>query len=385
MRISAQAKILAEAMQTLLDADKGRAVICNDIEHLWEIAYQSTSTPRALICYLGETPRGDFSVAAALGRVDRQWVVALIRGTGFAATRGDGLTSNVQNARPFYEQVEDARDTIRCLRSISEEQPLDMRGIRPMEKLDDFMSGYLIEFSTANDWPVMSVEQPTLIFTNVEQSYTAECEGGLVGNSQTATVAQGQYSSAISQDEADAMALDAARATAEAALVCTFPELLVTLPQGSQVNGTTWNTIASDVDTLVTSYDTQKVLTLRLRGLYEAKVYSGGTVEDNWRVGGSPGASTFNIAKLEVSSPAQTYYLNDNAIQAGGVFALVWDFEETITVDAGATITLTADSVDSKQLGPNGQSVGGGAPTLPVSEPYLGQFYCVQITDAQDP
>jgi hypothetical protein len=57
-------------------------------------------------------------------------------------------------------------------------------------------------------------------FTNTAQSYTASCPSGTNGNPVTKTVAAGSYSSTISQADADAQALNAAKGMANAALVC---------------------------------------------------------------------------------------------------------------------------------------------------------------------
>lgn len=157
MQISAQANIIAENLQRWIETEKGKAVVVNDMSHMWEVAFQQTQWPRALVCYMGDSLRGDFSVAAALGRSDRQWCVALVRGTGFGATRGDGLSKQVGNGRAFYDQVEECRDVIRCMRNVSVELPVDFLGIEPMANLEDYMSGYLIKFSTAVDLPQMTV------------------------------------------------------------------------------------------------------------------------------------------------------------------------------------------------------------------------------------
>jgi hypothetical protein len=172
MTISYQAKTIADALQKWLNEGQGKAVVVPDLLKLWEVAYQTTAYPRALVCYAGESLRGDFSVAAALGRVDRQWLVAIIRGTGFPTSRGIGLTDTVMNGPAFYDQVEEGRDVIRCLRNISVELPLDFKRIYPMEKLDDFISGYIVEFSTAVDLPQMS-EAPDVvnIYSNMPVAY----------------------------------------------------------------------------------------------------------------------------------------------------------------------------------------------------------------------
>lgn len=58
-------------------------------------------------------------------------------------------------------------------------------------------------------------------YYNTEQSYTAECDPGQLGDPVTVTIAAGQYSSTESQAAADAAALAAATAQATGSLVCT--------------------------------------------------------------------------------------------------------------------------------------------------------------------
>jgi hypothetical protein len=51
-------------------------------------------------------------------------------------------------------------------------------------------------------------------------------------------------------------------------------------------------------------------ITLRFRGVVEEKTYLYGTAEGHWQIGGIPNEDLYNVYKLEVAAPAQTYYLN---------------------------------------------------------------------------
>lgn len=62
----------------------------------------------------------------------------------------------------------------------------------------------------------------TFVYVNVLQRFTAFCEG-VAGTSKTVIIPAGRYSSTISQADADAQAYNAARAQAEAELVCPPP------------------------------------------------------------------------------------------------------------------------------------------------------------------
>ena len=108
----------------------------------------------------GDSSRGSFEHANAWHRVDRQWIVAVTQGRGFTANRGDTLTSPVGNAGQFYDIVEGVRDQIRSILNISEELPtIDYKSTKPMQFGNLVVDGYQIEFSTANDIP-MILTQP---------------------------------------------------------------------------------------------------------------------------------------------------------------------------------------------------------------------------------
>src|SRR5262245_15158034 len=111
----------------------GTAQVVSDLQALWAQAFLSSQKMRVLICYVGEQIRGDFSVAAARHRVDRDFVVAVTSGRGMTAQRGQFLITANQNSPAFYDTVEYARDIIRCLTGISEEVPVDYKSIEAMQ------------------------------------------------------------------------------------------------------------------------------------------------------------------------------------------------------------------------------------------------------------
>lgn len=85
---------------------------------------------------------------------------------------------------------------------------------------------------------------------------------------------------------------------------------------------------------------------LQFRGVIETEGYTGGTNDGAFfQIGGNPINDTWNIYRLDVSSPRGTYYLNRGR---GGLFyCFRIDYKKTIRIEAGATVTLTADPVDS--------------------------------------
>ena len=135
-----------------------------------------------------------------------------------------------------------------------------------------------------------------------------------------------------------------------------------------------------------TTYD----VTLHFRGIVEQKTYSGGTpggateeVDGGdpslFISGGTPASDTWNIYELDVSSPAQTFYLNAGSSGTDQVWLI--DYRATVTMNAGAVVTLTANSVEGVETfnrGADGTAVVvPGVPPAPDS--YDGQFVQVDV------
>ena len=114
----------------------------------------NSQTPRILICYNGEQSRGSFEQIARWHRVDRSWLVAVTKGRGYYSQRGDTLSNHLNVEMPLFDVVENVRDVVRFMETISEETPMpDYRGIKPMQLGNLVVDGYLIEITTANDIP----------------------------------------------------------------------------------------------------------------------------------------------------------------------------------------------------------------------------------------
>ena len=133
-------------------------------------------------------------------------------------------------------------------------------------------------------------------------------------------------------------------------------------------------------------------VTLHFRGIVEQKNYSG--YEDGGAVGaedgggsnpaffingGTPSGDTWNIYELQISDPPQTYYLNSGS--SGINYVWLVDYLATIPMSAGATVTLTANSVEGVETSDQGPDGGPvyvpGVPPYPAS--YDGQFVQMDV------
>lgn len=162
MTISEQATNIVGVMQKWMQTVKGDVEVCYDLRQMWEVASQASDKVRVLITYGGEEIRGEFAQAAILGRVDRKWIVALVRGRGFNTTPGLALATSQQNAPAFYDQLDTFRDILRSIYFDPNfcENPVDFRNIRPIAYGDETpLNGYMVEFTVGTQLPAL-LSQP---------------------------------------------------------------------------------------------------------------------------------------------------------------------------------------------------------------------------------
>ncbi len=310
MDILEQAEAVKEALMPVAAAEGGKAFVASDLLHLWSIAYQNTQGLRVIICFNGLDMRGGDTYGAILGRADVHWLVGICRGRGFNAERDQSQLGTSVNAKPFYQLIAEVRDVIRALIGASVEAPVDFRRIRPMPMNEgSLVDGYLIEFDLVCDLPALvdgSSEVPDISAPELETLFTTCPTNPDQGSSVMDCINQPSVS-AVMQGQAGKI------------------------------------------------FD----VTFASSGIYEGKVYNGSTPVNGDRVasGGTPNNDENNIVKLEVSSPAGTYWLNYGRIN--GLAAIV-EQSFTIPVAVGATVTLTIDSIT-----PFRESTNFGSLTIP--------------------
>ena len=103
-----------------------------------------------------------------------------------------------------------------------------------------------------------------------------------------------------------------------------------------------------------TSYD----VTLRVRGLFEPTRMEGGSAPDPAHpylyIGGQTGTPDYSQWRIHVSSPEQTYTLNNYPSVSHTIYKE--DFEAAVVVAAGATVTIEAIDGNDRQID-NGDKV----------------------------
>ena len=163
-----------------------------------------------------------------------------------------------------------------------------------------------------------------------------------------------------------------------------YPYYLADDTDGSVLNGLRWeipctnsgdpSCTANDPSAVSTVFQGKESanyrVTLRFRGVVEQKGYTGGINDGQyWQEGGDPDGASFNIYKLEISSPAQVFYLNRGTSGINRVWAI--DYTRTVIITSGATITLTAQTIDGAQI----RNTDGANPVLvPDVSPYPGAY-----------
>ena len=159
--------------------------------------------------------------------------------------------------------------------------------------------------------------------------------------------------------------------------------LRIELPCGGSCGGAycSASNEETDMQTLTGEPGTEYSVTLRFRGVVEEKVYIGGLNDEFWNEGGTPNADNWNVYTLEISEPPQSYFLNSGEASRAHCEAL--DYERSVTIAHGATVTLTMND-DNNCAAPNVDD--GGTPIVipdiaPAPDTFDGQFVQVDVVD----
>ena len=121
---------------------------------------------------------------------------------------------------------------------------------------------------------------------------------------------------------------------------------------------------------------------LRVRGVVETKQYVGGVGDGGAVVlGGQPVNDAWNIYRLDISSPAQRWNLNQGP--TGEYLCRAIDQRFTVEAQGGAVFTLFASTVDGERTEILNRDADGGAIVVPGVPPapdaFDGQFLQLDV------
>jgi len=117
-------------------------------------------------------------------------------------------------------------------------------------------------------------------------------------------------------------------------------------------------------------------VTLRFRGVVEPMMYRDGEMDGPYFYrGGEPNNATYNIYRIDISSPASHYFLNRQDKVGHRIFTI--DYTKTIEIDGGATVTLSGNGQNGKLISNFAKLVVPGI--APAPEPYHGQFVQMDV------
>jgi hypothetical protein len=149
------------------------------------------------------------------------------------------------------------------------------------------------------------------------------------------------------------------------------------LPSTGVVDANTWTCPASYTQTTTMGGSASHVynVTFRVVGVVEIAKYTGGTTTGFLNVDGTPVTTGLwtgsNIYKLTVSDPAHTYYLNQGPWDGSQPTPIgIEDYDITIPIRGGATVTISADSGDGFE---RRHTLSVSGITSPA-QPYVGQW-----------
>jgi hypothetical protein len=123
-------------------------------------------------------------------------------------------------------------------------------------------------------------------------------------------------------------------------------------------------------------------VTLHVRGIFEPTIIKGGETpypaHPYFKVGGTVDAIDWSHWHIEVSEPKQTYWLNHYPKFSHTIYKE--DYEATIPVAAGATVTIRVidgndRQIDNGKTGPDRQQIIAGV----VDKPLAGQMLRLDV------
>lgn len=122
-------------------------------------------------------------------------------------------------------------------------------------------------------------------------------------------------------------------------------------------------------------------VTIRFRGVVEPMMYKDGKqVGEYFYIGGEKNNATYNIYQISISSPKSHYFLNRQDKVGHQIFTI--DYEQTIEIEGGATVTFHGD-------GQNGMMITNFKKLVvpdvaPAPKPFNGQFIQLDVVNVKE-
>jgi hypothetical protein len=129
-------------------------------------------------------------------------------------------------------------------------------------------------------------------------------------------------------------------------------------------------------------------VTLSVRGIWEPTHIAGGTApssEEPFKIGGTIAAGNaieYQQYSIEVSAPAQTYWLNDHQYVAHDIHKL--DYEAAIEAQGGATVTVIMNDGNERQIANYTRDYFEGLPPYDTA-PSTGQMLRLDVVSVSIP
>jgi len=138
---------LANYLNSWATSQGGVALVVEDVNEKIEIGSNNLIGPRCLIAFSSEEPYGE--MPEQTGYVKRSFLVSVERGKAMTQPRNSTLTNTVGPIRPFYNQVEEARDIIRAiaLPPWVAYNPVLYDGMVPGHQTEYLIDQYVLSFS----------------------------------------------------------------------------------------------------------------------------------------------------------------------------------------------------------------------------------------------
>lgn len=177
-------------------------------------------------------------------------------------------------------------------------------------------------------------------------------------------------------DESPSRPADGADTPEAKSIKATLDNLRWDLPCDDPSPGRVCDSKAKVDDTKVLAGDAKTLfsITLRFRGIVEPKPYKGGSSDGAyWQIGGEPSGDAWNIYKLEISNPPQTYYLN-RADETGFIVFNI-DYQKTVKAYGGASFHISADTRDGAEISNHQKLIVPGI----EDTSYNGQFVHISV------